>query len=230
MAPEVRFVDLADAQPDEVVVVIDVLRAFTTVPWMLARGAGRLLTVDTPRRAIELRRDHLPDALISGEEGGAKLPGFDLGNSPSEVAAIDLTGRTIVHRTAAGTQGLARTTGSRLVLAASFVIAGATVRALADASPDRVTFVVTGASLGRDGDEDLACAQLIAARVRGDDPDPAPFLQRVVDSDAGSSFVAGGPQWAPPLDLRLACELDRFDVALPARAADGLPAVEIHPQ
>jgi len=229
MPIDVRFVDLAGAEPDAVVVVIDVLRAFTTVPWMLARGATRLLTVDTPQRAIGLRRDHLPDALLSGEEGGARLPGFDLGNSPSEVATMDLEGRTIIHRTAAGTQGLTRTTGSRLVFAASFVVGGATALALTNATPDRVTFVVTGASLGRDGDEDLACAELIAARIQGDDPDPAPFLARVRASDAGRSFVPGEPSWAPPEDLRLACEVDRFAVALPAWPAGSLEAVEIRP-
>lgn len=224
---EVRTVDLDGAEPDEAVVVIDVLRAFTVEPWLFARGATRVLTVASRSAAVELRDTSLPGALLAGEQGGAPVPGFDLGNSPSEVTELDLAGTTVVHRTSAGTQGLARTVGSGLVLAASFVTAGATAATLLAAGPSRVTFVITGASLGRDGDEDLAAAELIAARLRGDDPDPAPYLARVPRSDAGRLFAPDGPEWAPPADLELACEVDRFDHALAAVAADGLPAVEV---
>jgi len=132
-----------------------------------------------------------------------------------------------VHRTSAGTQGLARTLGSGLVIPASFVTAGATARLLRERAVSDVTFVITGDSLGRDGDEDLACAELIAARTAGEEPDPHPFLARVATSDAGRMFGPDGPEWAPSEDLALACELDRFDFALVAGPADGLDAVEV---
>jgi 2-phosphosulfolactate phosphatase len=220
-----RFVDLHDAAPADAVVVIDVLRAFTTACWALHLGATRILAVDDPDHALALRA-RIEGALAAGEQDGRQLPGFDLGNSPSALAGVDLAGRTLVHRTSAGTQGLARTTGSGLVLAASFVNAAATVRALAAAAPREVTFVITGASLGRDGDEDLACAQLIAARLEGTDPDPGPYLTRVASSTAGRMF-ADGLDWAPEADLRLACELDRFDTALRARPHEDFGAIEV---
>jgi 2-phosphosulfolactate phosphatase len=217
VTPRVRFVDLDGAEPDEAVVVVDVLRAFTTVPWLHHRGVGQVLAVDTPQRAMALRDGPLPDALLAGEQGGIPLEGFDLGNSPTEVAELpddQLAGRTVIHRTSAGTQGLVRTAGSGASFAASFVTAGATAAALRALGPSSVTFVITGASLGRDGDEDLAAAELIAARLGGDDPDPAAFLDRVACSDAGRAFAPDGPDWAPPADLTAACELDRFDRAL----------------
>ncbi|GGI06394.1 2-phosphosulfolactate phosphatase [Egicoccus halophilus] len=224
-----RFVDLDAAAPDDAVVVIDVLRAFTTVPWALHRGVTRVLAVDTPQRARALRnRPELGEVVLAGEEGGRPLDGFDLGNSPSEVSRTDLTGRTLVHRTSAGTQGLWRCQDSPLLFAASFVTAGATARRLRAAGVGQVTYVVTGASLGRDGDEDLAAAELIAARVAGDDPDPRPFLARVPTSDAGRRFVdPQGPDWLPAVDVELACELDRFDLALLARPAADLAAIEV---
>ena len=225
--PHARFVDLADAEPDEAVVVVDVLRAFTTVPWLLDRGAVRVLAVATAQEAFELRRRRLPDALLVGEDGGERIEGFDLGNSPADARERDLTGREVLLRTSAGTQGLARCAGSGLLLAASFVVAGATARLLAAADVGRVTFVITGASLGRDGDEDLACAQLIAARAAGRDPEPTPYLARVAGSDAGRRFGAGGPAWASPQDLDLACELDRFEHALQVGAATDLEALEV---
>jgi 2-phosphosulfolactate phosphatase len=223
----VTYVDLEAAAPAEAVVVIDVLRAFTTVPWAYHQGAARILAVADREQATTLRASSLPDALLAGEQGGIPVPGFDLGNSPSEFARTDLTGRTIVHRTSAGTQGLARTVGSRIVLAASFVTADATAQALRTAEVTDVTFVITGASLGRNGDEDLAAAELIAARFQGKQPDPAPFLARVAPSDAGLLFSDDGPDWAPPEDLRMACDLDRFDRALIAAPAGELDAVEV---
>ncbi|MEX2504685.1 MAG: 2-phosphosulfolactate phosphatase [Egicoccus sp.] len=228
MVTNARYVDLDGAAPDEAVVVIDVLRAFTTVPWALHRGAGRVLAVDTAERAFVLRDAAIGDAVLAGEDGGRPLEGFDTGNSPSAIAEMDLTGRTFVHRTSAGTQGLVRCQDSPLLLAASFVTAAATARLLQASGAGRVTYVITGASLGRNGDEDLACAELIAARVAGDDPDVQPFLDRVPVSDAGQKF--GAESWLPAVDVDLACEVDRFDVALVARPVAELGAVEVTPR
>ncbi len=107
-----RFVPLDEARPDGAVVVIDVLRAFTVQPWLFHRGAARIVTVTEEEQAIGLREAHLPDALLAGEEGGVQIEGFDLGNSPTQIAGADVGGRTIIHRTSAGTHGLARTAGS----------------------------------------------------------------------------------------------------------------------
>jgi 2-phosphosulfolactate phosphatase len=222
-----RTVDLDAAGPGEAVVVIDVLRAFTFEAWAFELGAARILAVDTPEHALHLARERFPGSIAAGERGGRPLEGFDLGNSPSMLAGVDLADRMLVHRTSAGTQGLARTAGSGLVLAASFVTAAATAQALRAARVKEVTFVVTGASLGRDGDEDLACAQLIAARAAGEDPDPVPFLARVATSDAGALFTPEGPDWAPEADLHMACELDRFDFTLVATPVEDLGAVEV---
>ena len=227
MTPRISFVDLAAAEPDEAVVVVDVLRAFTTVPWLLHQGADRVLAVASRDHARRVARSQLPGALLAGEHGGRRVPDFDLGNSPHDLQGRRLTPGPVVMRTSAGTQGLVRSVGSGLLLAASLVVADATVRHLWAAAPSRVVFVITGTSLGRDGDEDLACAELIAARLRGEDPDPAPYLARVASSDAGRSFGPDGEDWAPPADLAMACEVDRFDVAFTAAPADGIAALEV---
>src|SRR5699024_2668841 len=95
------------------------------------------------------------------------------------------------------------------------------------------TFVITGASLGRNGDEDLAAAELIAARLTGEDPDPTDYLDRVARADAGQLFAPEGPDWAPEEDMQMALNLDRFDFALaatPARAATSAdPVVAVTP-
>lgn len=222
-----HYVALEDAEAAEAVVVIDVLRAFTTTAWAFERGASRVLAVSGHDEALALR-DTLPTGtLVAGEEGGRRMDGFDFGNSPSEMQTADLTGADLILRTSAGTQGLLRTVGSRVAFAASFVVASATARSLAEAKVDEVVFVVTGASLGRDGDEDRACGELIAALVDDPHTDPGPYVARIGASDAAQGFFNEAFDWWPMADLELASEVDRFDMALLALADPELQAVEL---
>ena len=62
--------------------------------------------------ALAIARSACPDALLVGERHARRLPGFDAGNSPTEVIALDVAGRTVVHTTHAGTQGLVNATSA----------------------------------------------------------------------------------------------------------------------
>jgi 2-phosphosulfolactate phosphatase len=120
----------------------------------------------------------------------------------------------VVQRTSAGTQGIARSVAAEHMLAASFVCAAATVRAIRRLADRRVTFVVTGVDRHRDGAEDVACADYLSALLRGEAPDPARYLRRVPASTAGRHFTDEGRPELPAADLVLATELDRFDFAM----------------
>jgi hypothetical protein len=76
-----------------VVVVVDVLRAFTVAALALASGAAALRCVATVEQALALRASH-PGSLVIGEVGGRRPEGFDLGNSPSMLDAAAVQGRT----------------------------------------------------------------------------------------------------------------------------------------
>lgn len=205
------------------VVVIDVLRSFTTAAYALACGASEVVAAESVEAARALRaRD--PTALAIGAVGGgAPAPGLDMGNSPSRISALDLRGRRVIHYTAGGTRGLVACDHAGVLLAASLVCAGATAALLRALAPPSVTLVVTGTWSDRDGDEDHACADLIEALLRGEDPPRAPFAARVRDSDFGRRFSAGGDPNLPAADLDCCAEVDRFDFALPIlRTPDGL--------
>jgi 2-phosphosulfolactate phosphatase len=73
----------AEARPADVAVVVDVLRATTTATQALAGGYRRVLCVDSLERALRMRAR---DRVLAGEQHGKRPPGFDLGNSPREVA------------------------------------------------------------------------------------------------------------------------------------------------
>ena len=143
------------------IVVIDVLRAFTTAAYVFYGGAEKIIPVGSSAEAFELK-NLIPESLIMGEEKGFKPLGFDFGNSPTEIINFDFSNRTLIQRTSAGTQGLVHSKSCSHLLAASFVVAKATAEYLKRLSPAVVSFIITGDSRGRDGDEDLACAEYFA--------------------------------------------------------------------
>jgi len=209
------------AAADGVVVVIDVLRAFSTAAYALAAGVQRILLVGGVEEALALRA-RIPGSLAMGEVKGVKPPGFNLGNSPFELNGHDLGGRTLIHRTSAGTQGMVRAVNARMLFGASFVCAAATVRAVLAHNPRQVTLVVTGRRPGNDSDEDQACAEYLAALLKGETPDAAPYLLRVDKSLDAAAFLNPALPEMPFEDLALCTQLDRFDFAMPVRRINGL--------
>lgn len=198
------------------VVVVDVLRAYTTAAVALAAGARPYELVGTLEEAYARKRAD-PDIVLLGEVGGLTAEGFDRGNSPTALAGVDLDGVAVVHRSSAGTQGVVRAAAADRVVTASFAVAGATARALAGASA--VTFCVTGADADRDGEEDRACAEYLAALLTADGPvDPAPFTARVARSTAAQQFLAKDLHPDLPREDVAFCQVvDRFDFAMQVR-------------
>lgn len=217
---EFRFFPLAESdQAQGAVVVIDVLRAFTTAAFAFEQGASRILPVSTVEEAYALRED-MPNALVMGEVNGFKPEGFDFSNSPSSLQRADLTDRMLIQRTSAGTQGLVRAVNADSLFAASFVIARATAQSLIDGRFDTISFVVTGISEGRDGDEDLACAEYIQALVEGKNPDPTPYLARVAGSTVGRDFSSGSLRYLLQEDFKLSLEINSFNFSMPVGKAN----------
>ena len=138
------------------------------------------MPVGTVEQALDLRA-RFPGALAIGEVDGYPIDGFDFGNSPSALLGQNLAGRRLIQRTSAGTQGLVRSLKAETLFAGSLVCAAATARAIARSAPDSVTLVATGVFPGRDGDEDIACADYLAALLRGEPIDTAALVRRVRD-------------------------------------------------
>lgn len=208
-------------EPTDAVVVIDVLRSFTTAAYGFAAGASAIYPVDTIAGAFRLQRQ-LPDAVTTGAIGGGDpIPGFDFGNSPSALRGANLAGRPLIQTTAAGVRGLSRFRHARALFAGSLVLGRATARALLELDPAEVCFVVTGEWVDRDGDEDIACADYLDALLHGEDPDPEVYSARVQNSDFGRRFLAGTNRNLPAEDLALCAQVDRFDFALLASHRHG---------
>jgi 2-phosphosulfolactate phosphatase len=206
-----RYLDGAKSATGHAVIV-DVFRAFTTAAFCVAAGAREIVLLADHEEALRMK-EHDPSLFLSGEIEGKPIPGFDVGNSPTAVERLDLTGRRVVQRTSSGTQGVVAASGARAILLGSFVIASATARYLGRSAKD-----VTIVAMGPNGDrnEDVACADYIAGLLRGERPAIPPI--NMPGDDPG----VGWPDWFPRRDAELACEVDRFDFALPVAREGGL--------
>lgn len=202
------------------VVVIDVIRAFTNAAFAFSRGAREIYPVSGVEEALGLKAK-IPNSFVCGEVNGIPPEEFDFGNSPTQTKELDLRGKVIVQRTSAGTQGIARIVNATILLAASFVVAHATIEYIQKMSPEMVTFVITG-QYGVDyGDEDLACAEYLEALLRGKRPDPAPYIERVMRSRDALMHLDPNLSAFPRSDLDHCSSIDRFDFAMLVTKEDG---------
>ncbi len=205
--------DLKSAPDADAVVVIDVLRAFSTAAVAIDGGAREIYPVLDVSEAFD-RRELEPDLVLMGETNCHPVPGFDLGNSPVAAAAFPFQGRRAVQRTTAGTRGLVCCSAAPSLWAASFLVATATVEAIRAAGCHRVGFVITGGVHYGSADEDLACAEWMSGLLRGETPEAGPFLQRVRDSVAASTFLDPASPLHAPDDVDFCSRVDIFPFAM----------------
>lgn len=199
----------------DTVVVIDVLRSFTTAAVSLARGATAIYPFAEPSAALAFRQQLTRPLSVGAVAGGAPIPGFDFGNSPSALLPLDLGDMPVVMSSAAGVRDLHAYRQAPRLYAASLVCARATVQAIRTSGAQEVCFVITGEFANRDGDEDIACADYMEALLRGESPAPDTFVQRVRQSDFGKHFIAGTAPHLPLDDLDIATRIDWLDFAMP---------------
>jgi len=76
-------------------VIIDVFRAFSTACYVVRNGASEIIPVGDVELAYQLKEEN-SDCVLMGERKGKILPGFDYGNSPTEIEVIDFSGKTII--------------------------------------------------------------------------------------------------------------------------------------
>lgn len=165
-------------------IVVDVLRATTTIATLFSRGLADLLVCND----IQLARDRAltDDRLLFGEVGGLPPTGFDYGNSPVEAGRLDLSSRRAVLFTTNGTAALCALAPRGLVLTGALANAAAVARAAE--TYGRIVVVCAGNGGGtRFSLEDFASAGAIVDRLASTDSDPslgdAALLARGVSRD-----------------------------------------------
>lgn len=214
--------------PPDRAVVIDVLRATSTVVEALANGAREVLPVATVDDATRIARDIGRDsALLCGERGGRPIDGFDLGNAPTEVLPERVDGATLVMTTSNGTRALLAVAGrwggdGTAVLVGSLLNLSAVARTLAE--PDGSVAIVCAGRDGRFGLDDAGCAGALirALEALGVDPtlnDAGRAARGIVDNGAAMASFLTGTEAGRHLvalgragDVELCAHVDRRDV------------------
>ncbi|MED5329877.1 MAG: 2-phosphosulfolactate phosphatase [Planctomycetota bacterium] len=136
-------------------VVIDVVRAMTSVAWALASGCDGVCPVGNEENARERARQS--GAILGGERKGLPPEGFDLGNSPSSYDRETVGGRLVVLTTSNGTAAVESCLESTQVFGAAFANVEATARRLAEEKDGDILIVCAG-SAGEIAIDDLAVA------------------------------------------------------------------------
>jgi 2-phosphosulfolactate phosphatase len=149
---------------DKTVVVIDVLRASTTITYAMAAGAREIIPVASVAAAMKIVGNLFSTAtVLCGERGGKRIEGFKLGNSPAEYTKETVDGKSLILTTTNGAVALTKAKYARHCYISSFVNLSASVNALA-ALPDLEETGLTIVCSGREDDfslEDATCAGML---------------------------------------------------------------------
>ena len=190
-----------------VYVVVDVIRATTTLTVAFDRGCQRVLLAPDIETALERASREPGRFLLGGEREGVAPPGFDLGNSPVEYARADLAAHELLFVTTNGTRALRACLGGYAIFAGSYRNAEAVVQAAIQTarSADITNIVIVCAGRERQpAYDDTLCAGYLARMV-------ANHLEQMgfgVEMESGARFATelsdAAIASATPLRQRLA--------------------------
>lgn len=147
-------------------VIIDVFRAFSTACYAIDLGITKIYPVGDIELAQRLKKEN-PEYLLVGERNEQKPPGFDFGNSPTQLINGKLRAQTMIHTTSSGTQGIVNAQHADEIITGSFVNAGAIVRYIRLKQPKTVSLVCMGYACEYPTDEDTLCAEYIKNELEG---------------------------------------------------------------
>jgi 2-phosphosulfolactate phosphatase len=168
-----------DRLKGQTALIIDVLRASSTIVVALDHGARHIIPVGDMAEAGKIAANMDDESTVmGGERGGLKIEGYDLGNSPLEYTPDDVQGRTVVLNTTNGTLAVKRASLASRMAIGSLLNVSECVRFLQEASGG-IAIICSGAE-GRVALEDVLCAGLILHRLWGGrEPDDLTDVARI---------------------------------------------------
>ncbi|MFI5202688.1 MAG: 2-phosphosulfolactate phosphatase, partial [Candidatus Kapaibacterium sp.] len=154
---------------DKLVIVIDVLRASTTITYAMRAGAREIIPVASVEQAMKIVGNlHSTSTILCGERGGKRIEGFQLGNSPFEYTPEAVKGKALILTTTNGAVALTKAKYARQCFVSSFVNLSATIEALATIESIASEHLIILCS-GREEEfslEDATCAGMLITRLQ----------------------------------------------------------------
>lgn len=196
-----------------IAVIIDAFRAFTVEAYVMNNGAKKLIPVGDMQIAYDYKEKE-QDCILVGERQGVILPGFDYGNSPSQIQNIDFTGKTVMHTTSAGTQGIANAKNADEVLTGSLVNAKAIAEYIKNKNPQDVSLVCMGLEAKSQTDEDNLCAYYIKSLLEDNPMDLKVEIEKLKRTSGAKFFDKKQQEVFPEQDFYLSTEVNKFNFVL----------------
>jgi 2-phosphosulfolactate phosphatase len=126
---------------DRVIVVIDILRATSTMVHAMSQGASEIIPVATVEEAFQMAKVFpRGSTLLGGERESEKIQGFDLGNSPKEYVGEKVKGKKLILTTTNGTKAFRLVSLGKKVLVGSFFNIGAVTKRCLELDRDLLLF------------------------------------------------------------------------------------------
>jgi len=216
MDVEIKSLVSGAEEAEGLTVIIDVFRAFTTLAYVFNNGAKEAFAVKRAEEAFGIKEQN-PDFVLMGEDNGIIIDGFDYGNSPADIEGVDFSGKTVIMRTSAGTQGLLSVVKVDEIITGSFVNASAVASYIKSKNPGKVTLVAMGVDNVEQRDEDELCVQYIKGLLTRKEMDFNKILTHMRSYKSAKKFFNQEMPEYPERDFELCMALDRFDFVLSAK-------------
>jgi 2-phosphosulfolactate phosphatase len=225
---EIKILQLLDGarEASGLTVIIDVFRAFSTACYVFDKGAAKIIPIGDIELAYQLKNEN-PAYILVGERNEQKPPGFDFGNSPSQLLEADLTGKTIVHTTSSGTQGIANAKNADEIITGSFINAGAIVNYIQQKQPKTVSLVCMGYACEYPTDEDTLCAEWIKNELENKPNNFAEMVETIRLGSGARFFDPEKQSWSPQADFELCLDLNRFNFVLKVEKEGGMNCLKL---
>ena len=194
-------------------VIIDVFRAFTVEAYLMNNGAKKIIPVGDIKTAYQYKKDHSQYLLI-GERNGKQQVGFDYGNSPTQIASVDVEGKTIIHTTSSGTQGIVNAVNAEEILTGSLVNAKAIATYIKRKNPQEVSLVSMGLAGRKETEEDTLCANYIKSLLEDKELDITKEIESLKLTSGSKFFKKELQDIFPEQDFFLATQLNKFNFIL----------------
>jgi 2-phosphosulfolactate phosphatase len=196
------------------VVVIDVLRATSTIVTALKNGCRQVAPVLTPEDAVKIRKSNGgEDTILGGERKALKISGFDYGNSPLEYVPFDVKGKSLILCTTNGTRAILACKQASAILIGAFINVSAVAKKAAEYGNDIA--VVCAGTKERFSIDDILAAGAFIDRLIGDgvkvEPDDLGLIARKLYKNGKKDLKAalsGSKHYEYLLSLGLSEDID----------------------
>lgn len=192
----------------------------------MIEGAKKVIPVGDIDLAYKLKEEN-PDVVLAGERHGKIMPGFDTGNSPSELMSIDVKDKIVVHTTSAGTQGIANAKNADEILGGSLVNVKAIAEYIKKSGAQDISLVCMGLEALSETEEDTLCAEYIKSLLEGTTIDMEKEIEGLKTTSGAKFFDKSQNDVFPEPDFAMCTELDKFHFIMRLKKTeDGMDYME----